>query len=273
MPPRKAHTTRRTPTKKSGVRRRLLRLLVTGVPVLALCGVAWLWLESVRLTRIEIVGARQADPGELRRLAAVDSGAALFDLDPALIADRVVRHPWVRAASVTRWPTGTLRIVVEERVPVVLQMDAGGRPLRYLDAEGYGMPLGRGPVPDVPLLYGVRGPAHPMRPLEDEPVRALLTTLAALEDPARALISEIVWAPDGEFWCYTTPAAGQRSVPVRLGRDDFERRLRRLVAFWQQAVLTQPHKTFSLIDLRFANQIVVREEAHPSTQKSAMGHE
>ncbi len=244
-----------------------------GLPVLALCGVAWLWLESVRLTRIEIVGARQADPGVLQRLAAIDSGAALFDLDPALIADRVMRHPWVRTASVTRWPTGTLRIAVEERVPVALQMDAGGRPVRYLDAEGYGMSPGRGPVPDVPLLYGVQGPAHPMRPLEDKSVRALLAALAELEAPAHALISEIVRAPDGEFWLYTTPAAGQPSVLVRLGREDFQRQLRRLVAFWQQAVLTQPHKTFSLIDLRFANQIVVREAAHPSTQKYAMGHE
>ncbi len=244
-----------------------------GLPVLAVCGVAWLWLENVRLTRIEIVGARQADPGELRHLAAVDSGVVLFDLDPALIADRVARHPWVQAASVTRWPTGTLRIAVKERAPVVLQMDAGGRPVRYLDAEGYGMPPGRGPAPDVPLLYGVSGPAHPMRPLEDEQVRALLAALAGLEDAERALISEIVRTPDGEFWLYTTPAAGQRSISVRLGRSDFDRRLRRLVAFWQQAVLTQPNKTFSLIDLRFANQIVVREQAHPSTQKSAMGHE
>ncbi|MDQ7041085.1 MAG: FtsQ-type POTRA domain-containing protein [Rhodothermus sp.] len=261
------------PCRSVGGRRRLIRLLAMGLPVLALCGVAWLWLERVQLRQIEIVGVRQADPETLRQLAAVDSGVALFALDPVLIADRVQRHPWVRTASVRRLPTGTLRIAVEERTPVVLLMDARGRPVCYLDVDGYGMPLGGGPAIDVPLLSGVPGPAHPMRPLEDRQVRALLAALAVLKPSERALIAEIVRTPQGEFWLYTTPAAGQRSIPVRLGTEDFVRRLRRLVAFWHQAVLTQPHKTFSLIDLRFANQIVVREQTHPSTQKSVWGHE
>lgn len=273
MPRRSAYIPRRRQRRVPVGRRLLGRLLVIGLPTVALCSAALLWLENVRLTRIEIVGARQADPESLRRLAAVDSGAVLFDLDPALIADRVARHPWVRTASVMRWPTGTLRIVVEERMPVVLQMSKDGRPVGYLDAEGYGLPLGQGPAVDVPLLYGVRVPAHPMRPLKDEPVQMLLFALASLKEPERALISEIVRLPNGEFWLYTTPAAGQRSIPVRLGTEDFRQRLHRLVAFWHQAVLTQPNKTFSLIDLRFANQIVVREQTHPSTQKSALGHE
>ncbi len=273
MPRRSAHRNTTRPYRSGGQRRRPIRLLVIGLLVLVLCGVAWLWLERVQLRQIEIVGVRQADPEVLRQLAAVDSDVALFALDPVLIADRVQRHPWVRTASVMRLPTGTLRITVKERVPVVLLMDANGRPVGYLDAEGYGMPLGSGPAIDVPLLSGVSGPAHPMRPLEDRQVRALLAALAALKPSERALIAEIVRTPQGEFWLYTTPAAGQRSIPVRLGTEDFDRRLRRLVAFWHQAVLTQPHKTFSSIDLRFANQIVVREQTHPSTQKFVLGHE
>lgn len=261
------------PSRKSGKRRRVLRLLLMGLPVLIMCGGAWLWLKNVPVTQIEVKGARYADPDALRHLAAVDAGTALFKLNPMLIADRVMRHPWVRTASVARWPTGTLQITIEERVPVVLQMDAAGRPVRYLDVEGYGMPLGSGQAVDVPLLYGVQGPAHPMRPLEDEQVRALLTALSQLGISERALISEIVRTPEGTFWLYTISAAGQHSIPVRLGNADFARQLRRLFAFWQQAVLTQPNKTFSLIDLRFANQIVVREQVHLSIQKSAIDHE
>lgn len=257
MPPRKAQTARHASRPAS--RRWRLRHLWLGLPIGLVCLLAWLWLSSVRLARIEIKGARHADAELLQTLAAVDSGAVLFRLDPELIADRVARHPWVRKASVTRLPTGTLLIHVEERVPVVLQMDAAGRPMRYLDAEGYGMPLGKEPAIDVPLLHGVQGPVHPMRPLQDERVRALLRALATMPDPERALISEIVYTPAREFWLYTTPVAGQGSIPVRLGQEEFGKRLRTLAAFWQQAVLTQPGKMFLFIDLRFNGQVVVHE--------------
>jgi cell division protein FtsQ len=258
MPPRKVQTALRT-SRPVLRRRRWIRRLLLGLPVGLVCVLAWLWFSRVQVTRIEIKGAHHADADQLRALAAVDSGAVLFELDPEVIADRVKRHPWVREASVTRFPTGVLLIHVEERVPVVLQMEATGRPARYLDAEGYAMPLGKGTAADVPLLHGVRGPVHPMRPVQDERVRALLSALAAMPEAERALISEILYTPEHEFWLYTTPAAGQGSIPVRLGREGFAERLRILAAFWQQAVLTQPNKTFSLIDLRFAGQVIVQE--------------
>ena len=70
-------------------------------------------------------GTVQAAPAEVLRLIgrAADSGVPASDtlrlaLDPASLADRAARHPWVAEATVRRGATGTLSVRVTERVPV-----------------------------------------------------------------------------------------------------------------------------------------------------------
>ena len=82
---------------------------------LALLG--WRW-TTMPCTSVRIVGAAHAGADALQRLAQVDTGRVLFDLDPVLIEDRVRRHPWVREAEVTRMLTGTLTIRVAERTTI-----------------------------------------------------------------------------------------------------------------------------------------------------------
>jgi cell division protein FtsQ len=171
----------------------------------------------------------------------------------------VQRHPWVASASASRLPTGTLSIDIRERMPVVLVLDAQGRPDYFLDRDGFAMPLVKGAVYDVPLLRGFREKSHPVQPVQDAAVRDLLTALAETDTATDALISELDIQPSGEVELRTTPVAGRGSVPVSLGRKDFANRLARLHTFWHRAVLTQPEKTFTLIDLRYNGQVVTRE--------------
>ena len=192
-------------------------------------------------------------------LAQVDTGMVLFDIDPAIVADRVRRHPWVRAATATRWPTGTLRIAVQERAPMVLVMDGRGRPAHYLDRAGFAMPLASGAVYDLPIVRGLRERYHPVQRLQNESVREFLEVFARLDDETNALVSELEVHGSGELRLRTTPTGARGSFQVWLGRDGFDEKLRRLRAFWHQAVLPQPDKIFHVIDLRFDGQIVTRE--------------
>jgi len=242
---------------------RILRglLLALGVLGLGSLGVlGWQWMAALRCERIEIHGLHHADSTALLELAQVDTGMVLLDIDPVLVADRVRRHPWVRKARATRFPTGTLMISVWERAPVVLVLNGRGEPAHYLDRAGFSMPPTKGAVYDVPLLRGLRERTHPVRPLQDERIRALLAALADADAETDALVSELEVQCSGEVVLHTTPVGARGSIPVRLGREDFAEKLARLRAFWYQAVLPQPGKTFTLIDLRFDSQIVTRED-------------
>ena len=260
----KKRNTKRTKkdAKKKRKRRRILRglLLTLGMLGLGSLGVlGWQWMAALRCQRIEIHGLHHADSTALVELAQVDTGMVLLDIDPALVADRVRRHPWIQKARATRLPTGTLMISVWERTPVALVLNARGGPAHYLDRAGFSMPPTLGALYDVPVLRGLRERTHPVRPLQDERMRALLAALADADAETDALVSELEVKRSGEVVLHTTSIGARGSIPVWLGHDDFAEKLARLHAFWYQAVLPQPGKIFTLIDLRFDSQIVTRE--------------
>lgn len=218
------------------------------------------WMGTLRVERLDVRGATHAAPEALLALARVDSGAVLMDVDPVLVADRLQRHPWVAAASATRLPTGTLALRVTERVPVLLVLDALGRPAYYLDRNGYAMPVPEtGGAYDVPLLRGRVEAYHPVRPVQNETVRDLLAALAEADAATDALVAEFELRGPDDLWLYTTPTGTRDALAVRLGRGTVAGKLVRLKAFWQQAVLPQPEQTFQVIDLRFDSQIVTQE--------------
>jgi len=255
--------------KKKRKTRRILRgvLLTLGLLGLgSLGGLGWQWMAALRCERIEIHGLHHADSTALLHLAQVDTGMVLFDIDPTIVADRVRRHPWVHTARAIRLPTGTLTISVRERTPVVLVLDPRGRPDHYLDRAGFAMPLTPGALYDVPLLRGLHKRAHPVRPLQDERVRALLFALADADAQTDALVSVLEMQPSREVVLYTTPVGARGSIAVCLGHDDFAEKLARLRAFWHQAVLPQPDQSFALIDLRFNSQIVTSEADELDTE-------
>lgn len=215
------------------------------------------WQATLSVSSIDVVGTTHAPPDSIRALARVDTAAALYDIEPALIADRVRRHPWVQEAAVMRLPTGTLRISVTERTPAALAMADDGTPAFYVDHQGFCMPLPDSAGYDVPLLYGIAEAYSPTQPVAIEAVRTMLAALAP--SGTRDLIAEMAVQPDSTIRLYTRPTAAHDAIRVELGRGALPTKLRRLRAFWQQAVQPRPDTRFSVIDLRFDSQIVTKE--------------
>lgn len=239
-----------------------LRRIVGVAALIGLTGtgvLGWNWLDGLTCSEISVHGFRYADPDEILDVARVDTGVRLLDVDPDLIEDRVERHPWVDEARVRRLPPATVSINVRERVPVALATDERGRPAFYADASGRLMPAVPEAVFDVPLLQGVRLPENATQPIESTAVRDLLAALDGTDESTDALISSFSIDASGDVTLHTTPAADRGAITVRLGRHDFEEKLVRLGAFWEQAVISRPDLSFDLIDLRFDSQIVTRE--------------
>lgn len=262
-----ARITRQT----TGKGRRLLRRVVLGgltISVIALLAMAWSWQQSLPLKKVVVSGNVHSDSAEVALFAAVqgDSTTRLFSLDPELVADRVRRAPWVRDASIRRMPTGTLAIRVEERMPVTLVIDSRGRPSAYLDADGYSMPLVEDTPYDVPLIRGNIPELLPNQPLDNESTLEILSALDRTTIQTDALISEVVLSSDGNVSLRLSPGATHPSIPVDLGKGDYETKLHRLYDFWRQAVLTRPEQDFQVIDLRFDGQIITRESTDSTSQ-------
>jgi cell division protein FtsQ len=227
--------------------------------VLVLVGfMGWNWTRNVQLEEVYFEGMQQASEAEMLTHARVDTVTFLYDVDPLIVADRVQRHPWVRQADVTRWPTGVLAIKVEERVPVALVLNRQGEAAYYLDASGYQMPVDSGVVFDIPLLRGVPASYRPVNPVVHPTLQELLPALAELNPETNRLIAEMSLSIKDDIEVYTIPTEEREPIRVWFGRNQFAEKFERLQAFWEQAILTQPEKKYALIDLRFDNQIVVK---------------
>lgn len=256
-------------TEGRSARKRWLRLAGVAL-VLGAVGTAatlgWRWHRSIPVRQVVVEGATRAAPDSIRRLTRVDTGQALYQLQPRHVADRAERHPWVKSAKASRLTDGTLRLRVAERTPAALVMQdgsSGDTAAYYLGREGYPLPLSEksNAAYDVPLVRGLAEDFQPLHPTGHEALRALLGALAENDD-ARALVSEIRVGEGGGMRLRTVrPGGRDPSATVRLGTGAFPQKLRRLTAFWRQAVREKPRTAFRRIDLRFDGQIVARQES------------
>jgi cell division protein FtsQ len=245
--------------------RRALRLagvglLVAGIVALGLLG--WQWRANATVDRVAVTGTQHAPPDTLRRLARVDRGASMMAVEPTLVADRVVRHPWVKTATVTpQWMYGVLAISVTERTPAALAVDAQGRPAYYLDRAGHAMPLSDSAGYDVPLVRGLDAEAPWTQPDTVQAPASLRRVLRGLpQTDVTNLVAEIELRPDDTVQLTTTPIGPHNALPVRLGSGDVPRKLRTLRAFARQVLADSSATAIEHVDLRFDGQVVTRSQ-------------
>lgn len=233
------------------------------IVILVLAGwTGWEWMQQVTVQEIRLRGHVNVTENEVFELIRTDTGAVLFDVNAAMLEDRVVRHPWIRQADVARLPSGVLDIVITERTPVALLMDEEGHAEWWVDAASWRLPITDAARYDVPLMFAPQEPWHPMRPLERESTRELVAAVAAASNRMDALFSEFVFE-GGEWTMRLTPAPPHDGIRVLLGASGFAHNFERLLAFWDQEVLQHQNKIFDVIDLRFDSQIIAQERVRP----------
>ncbi|MEW6662252.1 MAG: cell division protein FtsQ/DivIB [Bacillota bacterium] len=102
------------------------------------------------LTHIEVLGAEQLEPSEVRKLAALPLGSNLWRIDEIQVIKNVKAHPKIGWVQVARQLPGTLIISIQERkaacfIPTdrgFVELDSTGVALRILDqVSGNRLPL------------------------------------------------------------------------------------------------------------------------------------
>lgn len=253
------HRLRRRVARRA--RRIVERIAVTALAAALLGGSAltarWL-VTSPRfaVADVQVRGQSRLSRGEIQAASGIAPGINLFRLDPRTVVARLETLPLVRRAEVVREYPNRVVLVVEERRPFTLvQADR----LHWIDEQG--VDLGqeaRAVSLDAPIISGLgagdlgRGHGSP-----SERTAAGVALLRLLQRSGGALLQQISeidmsWA-DGPV-LYTVDG-----VEVRLGRDDWEARLGRLLAVL--GALQATGEAVTAIDLRFRDQVVLNTAA------------
>jgi cell division protein FtsQ len=137
--------------------RRALPALVATAAITGIGSGIWLGYHFVTsssrfaISTIEVHGAAQLSPDQVRAALPVELGQNLFTTELDEVASALRAHPWIDTASVHRVLPDTLVVEVREHVPAAVAqlgelylVDAAGHPFKraQLEAgEGAGLPV------------------------------------------------------------------------------------------------------------------------------------
>lgn len=222
-------------------------------------------LKLFRVQTIEATGIRRLTAEMVREAAGVDSSTSVWT-SPALLEERLERHPLVASARVERSPPSTLVVVIEEAVPVAL---VASPLVEAVDASGAVLPIDpRTPLLDLPLISALDG-ANPAEGAAGTDARAAIRTLARdlhhLGEMAPEVLSVVSEARlvGGD----ATLLLGDEGLRVRYTPPVPKDRLLEAVVAMNDAHARFPDRTATEIDLRFADQVVVRTTPRPPAEE------
>jgi hypothetical protein len=215
------------------------------------------WLLSAGYFQVETValeGARFLTAEEARGAAALPEGFPVWG-ETGEVEARVRAHPLVEEVRVRRRYPGTLVLEVRERVPVALLPTPALVPV---DAQGEILPVD--PVLhrlDLPLLRPtVRGEGGetPLTPVQRRTLAGEVVRLLELSPQMEASVSEAWLDPWGDVVvALEVPRTTlQFRPPLTAGR------LREGMEVLADALERRPGELPQAVDLRFAEQVVVR---------------
>jgi len=212
-------------------------------------------LKLFRVVTVEVEGERYLTEGEVRELADIRSEAGIWDEKGPIVA-RIREHPTVLDARVKRRIPGKLILEVAEREPVALLPDPVLVPV---DVEGQMLPID--PVKhrlDLPLIHPIRAGVNSgevaLTPAQIRTLASELDRVGGLDPDVLASVSEISMDAWGDLAIYlANPRVVLLYHPPLTART-----LRDGLTVLADALRRHPGRRITEIDLRFADQVVVR---------------
>jgi cell division protein FtsQ len=206
-----------------------------------------------RVREVEIEGCSKIRPEAIRSLILIEGMPNLFAVKLEEVAAPVEAHPWVDQVVVRKIFPNKIRVQIEERKPVaILQLEK----LYYIDAKGVIFsPVGEGDGYNFPFVTGLTRQALEK---DSESSRELLVGALELvrmteaeKRPPLGEISEIHLSSIFGVQCY----AKADGLEVRMGKDSFAEKVRRLSIVWSD--IRKKGLSVTCIDCSDADRIVV----------------
>ena len=252
------------PARRTRVRRRgplgrtllALQSAVVAAAAVAAMGAAYarvMGSERLKVARVDVRGTRFLSEGEVRELLGPAVGENILRLDIEGLKARLRASPWVARAAVVRTLPDTLRVEIDERVPLALaELDR----LYLVDAEGALIEI-YGPRTsgfDLPIVRGLLGVDAETRRGRTRAAGELLADLGELS----AEVSEVEVEPSGDL---RVVLRGAGEV-VRLGAPPWRGRFLTFLGLRAQLAARCPGAEW--FDLRFRDRIYAKECPAPA---------
>ncbi len=193
------------------------------------------------------------DRGEIESTLRDYIGQGFFSLDIHELQQALKARPWTESVSVRRiWPD-TLRVVIRERKPVARWDDR-----HLLSDSATVFQADSSEFMQLPLVHAENhSPAWALRQFE-----RLNARFEAIDERLVALSVDSRGALDAELI---------NGLQIKLGREEIERKIDRLVRIYQQQILPRREK-IERLDLRYSNGFAVawKKEALQGSDKASI---
>jgi len=196
-------------------------------------------------------------------------GVPLDSISPLAVEQAISSQPYVKKAKVYHSMDGVVHIEVEQRAPILrVQSENGYR--FYLSSDGHVMPIRRTFFVDVPIVTGV-----PRLPFGTEFAGKISEPEETEKKGAenvhflRNLINFVEFLKRDSFWGaqivqINVISGNEVELIPRVGRgiillghlDDYEEKLDKLFKFYRQGLAYEGWNKYSLINLKFKDQVV-----------------
>ncbi len=213
------------------------------------------------LRRIEIRGHSIVSRAEVINVIDLPLTGSIFDVDLADIQHKVERLNFIHGVRLGRIFPHTVFVDIVENRPLAY---VAALEFFVLTAEGSALPLPNGRYElELPTVTGIPGvisaldAGHIDGHEKLERAREILGYMQTAFPVLYQELSEIVFSDAGEITLYLA----ETSTAVRLGDSDLKQRIATLDAFLTTVMGQRSVVDYSYIDLRYKQQIIVRERA------------
>lgn len=216
-------------------------------------------VKSFTVSDVEIEGNNFVSRNQILKICGFATGQKeALEIDTKTVAADLLNLNYVAGVSITKRLPRTLNITIVERQPVAFIY---GRGLNLIDANGYLMPVPEKAVSwDLPFISGIGQPLGKLgqKTTSSDAVVALHTLLAIDENYPLlcGMISEINLKNDD----YIKLILVRGGATVRIARYGHEKELYVLQKYVTNYLDWSHLNKIEYIDLRFDNQLIVKEK-------------
>ncbi|NTV45245.1 MAG: FtsQ-type POTRA domain-containing protein [Chlorobiales bacterium] len=219
-----------------------------------------LWMKDATLRELVVTGNSVIKTEEVTSQFKDLIGTRMEDVKLSEIESRVGKMNYVGRVVVTKELPATIRISIDERVPVALAWI--GNDLRLIDNNGYVLDYERKALEDgrFPLLSGfkkIRRLPNGVRRLDSAEVSSGIELLKALRETeyARMVLREVNVSSPSKLYALTSEG---KTRFIFGDSGAYERKLGYLETFWKEVVAKKGVGHFDYVDLRYEGRVFAK---------------
>ena len=216
-------------------------------------------METFQIATVDVSGTHFLSVDDVMVAMGGPRGASVWR-DVESWEDALREHPMIKAAVVERRVPDALVVSIEERVPVALVPTPTIEPV---DADGVRLALDPAEHRlDLPIVTLTRAPAEGSRflPREGRELVREVGRIHSVHESFLQRVSDVRWGPRRTLIAHWGEPGVDFLLPVGLPSIRFQEGVSAL----SEAVSVAPGSPPSEIDLRFADQVVVRRILPPT---------